>query len=41
MSDHRDRAVFQLDEHMKSVLQFMQENVPTSKLNFQDKVGVL
>jgi hypothetical protein len=32
MSDHRDRVVFQLDEHIKSVLQFMQENVPTAKL---------
>ena len=31
-SNHRDRAVLQLDEHMKAVLQFMQENVPTSKL---------
>ncbi|MCU1303442.1 MAG: hypothetical protein JWQ87_3726 [Candidatus Sulfotelmatobacter sp.] len=32
MSDHRDRVAFEVDEHMKAVLQFMQENVPTSKL---------
>ena len=35
MSNHRDRAVemqFVIDEHVKAVLEFMQENVPASKL---------
>jgi hypothetical protein len=33
-SRHRDRAEMQLvaDEHVKAVLEFMQENVPASKL---------
>jgi hypothetical protein len=34
MSEHRDRAEMQLvaDEHVKAVLEFMQANIPTSKL---------
>jgi hypothetical protein len=32
MSDHRDRVEFVMDEHVKAVLEFMQENIPTAKL---------
>lgn len=34
MSDHRDRAEMQfvVDDHIKAVLQFMQDTIPASKL---------
>lgn len=34
MSDHRDRASYTvvLNEHVKAVLEFMQSNIPASKL---------